>query len=124
MMLVAFACAPLNLSRESLVGHWKVEWTCGVETLDLNTDGTYTSTIDYSTGGRATDSGRWELQPKSEAFAGARVILREALDTCSAFGAKVDRPDRHDRQLETTWEWGETLLVFNPDVEGFTRVSE
>jgi hypothetical protein len=59
----SLACAPANPSRDSVVGKWKIEWTCGGEALDLKPDGTYEYTVDFAAGGRATDAGRWELAP-------------------------------------------------------------
>lgn len=49
------SCAPANPSAASLTGRWKVDWKCGVETLDLRADGTYVSAIEFTAGGRATD---------------------------------------------------------------------
>jgi hypothetical protein len=112
-------CAPVNPSAAAVVGHWTVEWTCGTETLDLNRDGTYRYLIAFAAGGRATDSGRWSLTPKTETLSGAKIVLEHALDACSAFGEKQSL--RHDRELEAIWEWGKTRLIFNPDVPGFTR---
>jgi hypothetical protein len=115
------ACTPLNPSSASLVGLWKVEWTCGVETLDLKPDGSYFYAIDFTAGGRLTDSGRWRIDPKSERLAGAHVVLSNALEACSVFGDKLIQPDRGDRRVETVWEWGRMVLIFNPDIQGFTR---
>ncbi len=118
----SLACAPANPSQDAVVGKWKVEWTCGLEALDLHADGTYVYTIDFAAGGRATDSGRWRISAKAERLVGAHVILLDALDPCSAFGEKVVEPARRDRELETIWEWGRMILSFNPDIEGFTRL--
>jgi hypothetical protein len=117
----SLACAPANPSQDALVGKWKVEWTCGLEALGLQPDGTYVYSIDFATGGRATDSGRWRISAKAERLVGAHVILLNALDPCSAFGEKVEHPARRDRELETIWEWGRMILSFNPDIQGFTR---
>src|SRR5262250_599124 len=46
-----FACAPANPSQDAVTGKWKVEWTCGVETLDLKPDGTFVYAIDFAAGG-------------------------------------------------------------------------
>jgi hypothetical protein len=116
----SLACAPANPSLDAVVGKWKVEWTCGLEALDLQPDGTYLYTIDFAAGGRATDSGRWRISAKAEPLVGAHVILLNAIDPCSAFGEKVSQP-RRDRELETIWEWGRMILSFNPDIQGFTR---
>jgi hypothetical protein len=115
------ACVPMNPSPASLVGSWKVEWTCGVETLELKPDGTYLYAIDFTVGGRLTDSGAWRIAPQSERLSGAHVILRNALEACSVFGDKWQSPQREDRTLETVWEWGRMVLIFNPDIQGFTR---
>jgi len=115
------ACAPANPSQDAVVGKWKVEWTCGLEALNLNPDGTYVYTIDFAAGGRATDSGQWRISAKAERLVGAHIILLNALDPCSAFGEKIVQPARRDRELETIWEWGRMILSFNPDVQGFTR---
>jgi len=124
-ILVAFAgsvgCAPVNPSQSAVVGQWKVEWTCGSEVLELQTDGTYKYTIDFAAGGQATDSGRWRIAAKTEPLVGAHVILQHALETCSVFGEKAVKPERRDRELETIWEWGRMILSFNPDTQGFTR---
>lgn len=71
--------------------------------------------------GGVTDSGSWKMVPKNDRLSGARVVLQNALDTCSTFGEKVSASRRTDRFLETIWEYGRTVLVFNPDVQGFTR---
>jgi hypothetical protein len=115
------ACAPASPSQDAVVGKWKVEWTCGLEALDLRPDGTYVYTMDFAAGGRATDSGRWRISAKTERLVGAHVILLNALDPCSAFGEKAVQPARRDRELETIWEWGRMILSFNPDIQGFTR---
>jgi hypothetical protein len=117
----SFACAPMNPSQASLVGSWKVEWTCGVETLELKPDGTYAYAIDFAAGGRLTDSGVWRITPKSERLSGAHVVLQNALEACAVFGDKLELPNREDRALETVWEWGRMVLIFNPDIQGFTR---
>ena len=39
----------------------------------------------------------------------------------SVFGKKLSPPERGDRKLETIWEWGRTILSFNPDTQGFER---
>ena len=118
---IPLACAPTNPSAASLTGSWKVDWKCGTETLELRSDGTYSYGIDYAAGGRATDSGSWRLVPKAERLRGANVVLQNALDTCSVFGEKTVGAPRADRSLETVWEYGRTVLVFNPDTQGFTR---
>lgn len=115
------ACAPANPSRDEIVGKWKVEWTCGVETLALKSDGTYLYTIDFAAGGRATDSGRWKISAKTETLSGAHVILQNALETCSISGEKAAGTMRGNRELETIWEWGRMILSFHPDIQGFTR---
>lgn len=114
-------CAPVNPSVNAVAGRWTVDWTCGVETLDLNANGTYGHTIEFAAGGRATDSGTWRLVPKSERLEGAHVILQNAPETCSTFGERISKPQRIDRQLEAIWEWGRMILSFNPDIQGFTR---
>jgi hypothetical protein len=121
VLLDSVACAPMNPSQASLVGSWKVEWTCGVETLDLKSDGTYAYAIGFTSGGRLTDSGVWQITPKSERLSGAHVVLQNALKACSVFGDKLEPPNREDRALETVWEWGRMVLIFNPDIQGFTR---
>jgi len=120
--LTACSCAPVNPSATALVGRWKVVWSCGSEVLDLNADGTYAYAVDFADGGRSTDAGRWKMVPSTARLSGAKVVLQNALETCSPFGDKVDRSKRRDRELETIWEWGRTILSFNPDVQGFTRV--
>jgi hypothetical protein len=115
------ACAPVNPSHSAVVGRWKAEWRCGSETLELNAGGTYSYTIDFAAGGRATDSGQWRIVPKTERLVGAHVVLQNALDTCMGFGEMAVDPKRRDRELETIWEWGRMILSFNPDVQGFTR---
>ena len=59
---------------------------------------------------------------KSERLKGAEVVLLNALDPCDYFGARIDRPGRADRKLETIWEWGRMILSFSPDTQGFTRM--
>jgi|SRR5581483_11132671 len=115
------ACAPMNPSHDALVGRWAVDWKCGREGLELKRDGTYVYTIDFDRGGRAADAGRWKLVAKTERLVGAHVILLNAIEACSDFGEKLEKPERRDRQLETIWEWGRMILSFNPDVQGFTR---
>ena len=117
-----FACAPLNPSADTVVGQWRVDWTCGVETLNLAANGTYSYTIDFAAGGRATDSGRWKIVPKTERLSGARVVLENAVHACSYSGEKLPAPVRANRELETIWEWGRTILSFDPDGAGFTRI--
>jgi hypothetical protein len=121
VLVGCIACAPLNPSSASVVGSWKVEWMCGVETLDLKSDGSYLYAIDFAAGGRSTDSGRWQIEPKSERLSGAHVVLHSALEACGVFGDKLEPPERGDRRLETVWEWGRMLLIFNTDIQGFTR---
>jgi hypothetical protein len=94
VLVNSFACAPMNPSQASLVGSWKVEWTCGVETLDLKSDGTYAYAIDFAAGGRLTDSGVWRITPKSERLSGAHVVLQNALEACSVSGDKLEPPNR------------------------------
>jgi hypothetical protein len=77
-------------------------------------------TIDFAAGGRVTDSGVWRITPKAERLSGAHVVLQNALEACSVFGDKLE-PNREDRELETVWEWGRMVLIFNPDIQGFTR---
>ena len=115
------ACAPANPSVTSLTGRWKGDWQCGVETLDLRADGTYVAAIDFAGGGRVTDAGSWKLAPKKNRLRGAEVVLQNALETCSVFGEKIEKPSRGDRALEAMHEYGRTVLLFNPDIEGFTR---
>ena len=112
----------VNPSRNDVLGRWKVDWTCGVEALELNANGTYSYTVDFAAGGRAGDSGQWRLLGKTERLEGAHVILENALQACSVFGDKAVEPVRRDRELETIWEWGRMILSFNPDIQGFTRV--
>jgi len=115
------SCTPVNPSQDAVVGHWSVDWTCGVEALELKPDGTYLYAIDFAAGGRATDSGQWRITAKTELLVGAHVILQNALQPCSVFGKKEVQPERRDRVFETIWEWGRMILSFNPDIQGFTR---
>src|SRR5205814_8484769 len=117
----SFACARVNPSATAVTGKWKVEWACGLETLQLKPEGTYTYTIEFAGGGRATEAGQWRIIPKAELFDGARVVLENALTPCSMSGEKLAEPERHDRQFVTIWEWGRMILSFHPDLEGFTR---
>src|SRR5207237_283696 len=75
----SFACAPVNPSATAVTGKWKVEWTCGLETLQLKPEGTYTYTVDFAAGGRATDVGQWRIIPKAELLDGDRVVLANVL---------------------------------------------
>lgn len=118
----SLACAPVNPTADGVVGRWRVEWTCGVETLELSANGTYSYAIDFAAGGRATDSGQWKMVAKTERLRGAKVILRNAMEACSVFGERMVPPERADRDLETIWEWGRMILSFNPDTQGFTRM--
>jgi hypothetical protein len=118
------ACAPINPSETAVVGKWKVEWTCGVETLELKSDGVYTHTIEFASSGRAADSGRWKIVSSTERLTGAHIILQGALEAHSVSGEKAVHPERRDRELETIWEWGRTILSFHPDIQGFTRVND
>jgi len=122
VLLNSSACVPMNPSQPSLVGSWKADWTCGVETLDLKPDGTYSYAVDFIGGGRLTDAGAWRIIPQYERLSGAHVILGNALEGCSVFGNRLQSPQRGDRTLETVWEWGRMMLTFNPDIQGFTRV--
>jgi len=115
------SCAPANPSAASLTGRWKVDWKCGVETLDLRADGTYVYAIEFAAGGRATDSGSWRLMPGKSRLRGAEVVLLNAIETCSVFGEKTEKASRGDRSLEAMHEYGRTLLLFNPDIQGFAR---
>jgi hypothetical protein len=117
-----FGCAPLNPSTDTVVGQWRVDWTCGVETLNLAANGTYSYTIDFAAGGRETDSGEWTIIPKTERLSAARVRLQNAVQACSYSGEKLPAPGRANRDLETIWEWGRTILSFDPDGAGFTRM--
>ena len=116
------ACAPANPSADAVVGRWRVDWNCGVETLELRRDWTYSYEIDFAAGGRVIDTGKWKIVPKKERLSGAQVVLQNAVDPCSAFGERIPAPGRTDRALEAVWEWGRTVLVFNPDIQGFTRM--
>ena len=120
-LIGSFACAPVNPSSTTVSGTWKVEWTCGVETLQLKPEGTYSYTIDFAAGGRATDTGQWRIIPKAKFMDAARVVLENALAPCSMSGEKLAEPERRDRELVTIWEWGRMILSFHPDLEGFTR---
>lgn len=115
------SCAPANPSAASLTGRWKVDWKCGVETLNLRADGTYVYDIEFAAGGRATDSGSWRLVARKSRLRGAEVVLLNALETCSVFGEKIEKVSRGDRSLEAMYEYGRTLLLSNPDIEGFAR---
>ena len=103
------------------MGQWQVKWSCGSEVLELKSDGTYVYAIDFSTSGRATDSGRWKIAPRTNRLNGARVLLQNALTTFTISGEKAHLSERNDRELETVWEWGRMILSFDPDGEGFTR---
>ena len=92
-----------------------------METLDLRHDGTYSYSIDFAAGGRATDSGRWKMIAQKERLEGAQVILLNAIEACGVFGDRSVPSKRADRNLYTVWEWGRLILSFNPDVQGFTR---
>jgi hypothetical protein len=118
---VVGGCVPANPSASAIAGRWRAEWACGVETLDLEPDQTYVYIIEFRVGGRATDGGQWTVIASTERLSGARVVLHNALDACSAFGEKLARPERRDRSLEAIWEWGRTILSFNPDLPGFER---
>jgi hypothetical protein len=120
-LMTACACAPLNPSMSELAGEWRVDWQCGSEILNLREDGNYTYTIGFPGGERVTDTGRWTIRAKREFLEGAQIQLQNALEPCSASGENLGRSHRGDRQLETIWEWGRTILSFNPDLEGFTR---
>lgn len=120
-MFAASACAPVNPSAADLVGRWRAVWTCGTETLELKADHSYAYTVAFAAGGAASDSGRWRVVPKSERLSGARVVLENALQGCSDLGEKAAHPERANRELETVWEWGRTVLSFHPDIPGFTR---
>jgi len=105
-----------------LTGKWAVEWNCGKETLELKADGSYMQAIDYADGSHASHSGTtWQVTAKSSRLEGAHVVLKDAEDYCTTFGAKLAAPERGDRQLETIWEWGRVILSFNPDIQGFER---
>ena len=121
LCLGSISCAPTNPPPTSIVGRWTVDWTCGVETLELNANGTYSYAIDFTGGGRAVDSGEWKLVATTKRLEGAHVILKNALRACSTFGDRAVQQGREDRELETIWEWGRSILSFNPDIQGFTR---
>jgi len=112
------SCSPVNPSAGTLAGRWKVDWDCGVEELELKANGTYSHSINFAAGGHVADSGTWKLVPKTEHLSGAHVVLQDTIDVCPAFAGQ---PGRTDRELETVWEWGRTVLLFNPDIQGFTR---
>jgi hypothetical protein len=121
LVLSVSACVPLNPSATALAGRWTVEWTCGLETLDLSADGTYTYKVTYEAGGQMTDAGRWKLIAKTGRLDGAHVVLQNALETCTWSGDRALSHVRDDRQLEAMWEWGRPTLLFDPDTQGFTR---
>jgi hypothetical protein len=114
-------CIPINPSPTSVAGDWEVSWSCGNESLTLSAAGTYTHTIKFVGGDQESDSGSWVIKPKTGKFVGATLILQNALDYCSAFGEKIDHPKRQEIPLDTVWEWGRTVLIFNPDLQGYVR---
>jgi hypothetical protein len=122
MLAAAVGCAPVNVSDHEVVGAWREEWECGVETLVFESDGTYTYTVEFAVGGRATDSGQWKIIPKTDFLEGAHVVLKNALDLCSPFGEKVTEPQREDLPLVASWEYGRLTLSYDPDSAGFTRI--
>lgn len=111
----------MQLSERNLVGAWRVVWKCGIERLDFRSDATYTQHIDYGGGGTATHSGTWVIKSRESFLAGGTIVLKDALQYCSAFGDRLPKPEQADLKLETIWEWGRIILSFNPDMQGFER---
>ena len=118
---VVSGCVPVHPSEKQLVGRWRVVWKCGAELLELKPDSGYVQQIDYAGGGHATHSGTWTVEQTSSGLDGSSVVLRDAETFCSVFGEKLSQPEHGDRKLETIWEWGRTILSFNPDWQGFER---
>ena len=119
--MVLPGCVPISPSEQQLVGRWQVTWQCGTEGLDLRADSTYGQSIDYAVGGHATHTGKWKITPRESHLEGANVVLQDAMEFCTTFGEKLPEPERGDRRLQTVWEWGRSILEFNPDVQGFER---
>ena len=119
---VLAGCMPVQLSERELVGSWRAATECGIESLELKADTTYTQYIDFDgTGGSVSHNGTWAVIPRSSSLSGGKLILKDALEFCSILGKRLPRPERGERQLETVWEWGRVLLSFNPDKQGFER---
>ena len=126
LIVVAFAsgvygCVPLNPDQKSVVGMWTVESDCGVETLDLKADGTFAYEVRFPDGRRAVDAGRWRIDPPSDRLAAADLVLQNARQLCPSAGSPADPSNRYDRRLQPNWEWGRTMLIYDPDLPGFTR---
>lgn len=101
---------------------WQVDWSCGIERLELKEGRSYVQSIEYRGGGHATHTGRtWKVTPKESLLDSGHLVLQDAVEFCSVFGDKLTKPENGDRQLATDWEWGRLILSFNPDWQGFER---
>ena len=120
--LALAGCVGVDPGQSDVVGKWRVSWTCGVEDLELEKGGTYVYSIRFSTGEVETDRGRWEISPMKSRLDGAQVVLKNAHLGCAPTGERTKSGERGDRRLRTVFEWGRTVLIFNPDIQGFTGV--
>ena len=112
--LVLAACAPEHTSK--LVGKWRVRTDCGIEEIELRADSTFYQ--GHSKRGDYFESkeGLWSLEPASSQRETDHVILANAWNLCDE--SLRSTPLR----LEVNREWGQTVLVFDPDQPRFTRV--
>ena len=108
-------CAPYHGKPRDFVGKWKVTRDCGVERLELRPDWTYLQSIRLRDGRTGTHAGRWSVERD-------RLTLEDAFDWCGPFGNKTrDEPKARDIEYRTVWEYGQVILEFNPDLDGFRR---
>jgi hypothetical protein len=116
--IVSVACWPAHPSNDRLIGTWEAVHPAGRETLVLSGDGTYTQVFTRTDGAKVENAGRWERGADSRlSLSGLTITLHDA----RLFDVEPETGERWNRGLEAVTEWGRTMLVFNPDAEGFVK---
>ena len=116
--VLALGCAPINPSPKRLVGTWRAEPPCGTEILELRADSTYTQRVLKPDDNLDTHQGRWSVEPSKDRLVGARVMFHGPIHYC-LFGKQKTTDELG---LTAYWEWGRTVLEWNPDEPGYMRV--
>ena len=117
LLLLQTACAPVH-SPKGLVGTWRAESPCGTGLLELHADSTYTQRVLKSNDNVDTHIGRWRIEPPEARLAGATAVLDGPVHLC-LFGKQKTRDEL---SLDVEWEWGRTVLLWNPDEPGYEKM--
>jgi len=117
LLLLLTACAPVH-SPKNLVGTWRADSPCGNEILELHTDSTYTQRVLKSKDNVDTHEGRWTVVPPEGRLSGANVVLHGPVHLCLFSKQKTT----DELSLDVEWEWGRTVLLWNPDEPGYEKL--